>query len=126
MRPPPCAPPIMDIAGHAPIEHRRLQGTLRETRWWRGLFLNPRHHGVDTKADAHRPCSVIVNPEISASRLPCFRAHCGVYPPWLLAELRFVRHGRLHSASMYEFMTGFAQVSLLKVERGVLELGRDD
>ena len=76
MRPPPCAPPILDIAGHAPIEHRRLQCTLRETRCWRGLFLNPRHHSVDTKADAHR--------------------------------------------------TGFAQVSLLKLEHGILKCGRED
>src|SRR4029450_13159728 len=104
MRPPPCVPPIMDIAGHASIEHRRLTCTLRETRCWRGLFLNPRHHCVDTRADGHRPGSVIGNPAISGSRLPCFRVHCGVYPAWLLAELRCVRHGRLHSAYMYEFM----------------------
>src|SRR5882672_5779280 len=98
MRPPPCAPPIMDSEGRAPISHRRLTGTLRETRCWRGLFLNPRPHGVDTRAETPRPCSVIVNPAISASRLPCLRAHCGVYPLWVLAELRLVRHGRLHSA----------------------------
>src|SRR6266480_1815757 len=100
MRPPPCAQPIMDIEGRALISHQRLTCTLRETRCWRGLFLTPRQHCVDTRADTHRPGSVIVNPALSASRLPCFRAHCGVYPTWVLAELRFVRHRRLHSAYM--------------------------
>ena len=33
---------------------------------------SPRHHFVDTSADASRPCSVIVNPAISAFRLLCF------------------------------------------------------
>src|SRR5215467_1325008 len=61
---------------------------------------NPRHHFVDTSADASRPCSVIVNPAISACRLLYCGAHCDVYPTWLLAILGFIRHGRLHSADM--------------------------
>src|SRR5262249_31602771 len=35
-------------------------------------LINPRHHVVDTSADASRPCSVIVHPAISAFRLLCF------------------------------------------------------
>jgi len=34
-----------------------------------GILHSPRRHFVDTSADASRPCSVIVNPAISACRL---------------------------------------------------------
>ena len=61
-----------------------------------GRMLNPRHRCIDTSAGASQPCSIIVHPAIPACRL--LRGSCGAYPVWVLAELRFVRHDRLHSA----------------------------
>jgi len=43
-------------------------------------MINPRHHCVDISVDASRPCSVIVNPAISAFAFYGWGAHCGVYP----------------------------------------------
>src|SRR5881296_3321900 len=60
----------------------------------------PRHHFVDPSADVSRLCSVIVNPAISTSRLLGCRDSCCAYSAWLLTELRFFRHSRLHSAYM--------------------------
>src|SRR2546427_8081026 len=66
-------------------------------------------------------CSVIVNPAISTSRLLGCRDSCCAYSAWLLTELRFFRHSRLHSAYRSEEHTSELQSQSNLVCRLLLE-----
>src|SRR4029453_5214819 len=65
-----------------------------------GGGCKPRHQFIYTSADSRRPCRSARSPERSThrfARVPRVFCLCTAY---LLVELRFLRHGRLHSAYM--------------------------
>ena len=61
---------------------------------------SPRHQFIYTSADASRPCRNGGSLVISTRRFARVQRVFCFYPAYLLGELRFLRHGRLHSAYM--------------------------
>src|SRR5262245_42997910 len=61
---------------------------------------SPRHQFIYTSADASRPCRNGGSLVISTQRFARVQRVFYLYPAYLLAELRFLRHGRLRSAYM--------------------------
>ena len=100
---------------------RPLSALLTESVAPELLYMDsPRHHFVDTSADASRPCSVIVNPAISACRL----LYCGGSLwrlPRMVACCTRIYQTRSASLRIYvnEFMTRAApRPARLGVQRG--------